>query len=76
MEKKSIFDSDKEIKKIDKEFEDRIDNIIKQSDIIISREQSGCYLINYHDSYICDKFNGGCKNAAKCKYISEKIGGK
>lgn len=38
----------------------------------ITNEQAGCYLSNYEDEYICHKYNGGCRNANKCKEIFEK----
>ena len=37
-----------------------------------SDEQAACYLSNYEDAYICHKHNGGCKNIAKCRKISEE----
>lgn len=35
----------------------------------INELQAGCYISNYHDDYICDKFNGGCKNKNGCDRI-------
>lgn len=36
-----------------------------------SELQSGCYLANYHDDYICDTYNGGCKDIGVCIKIKE-----
>lgn len=36
----------------------------------VSNIQAACYISNYADDYICKIYNGGCKDIALCKRIS------
>ena len=39
----------------------------------ISEIQAGCYISNYHDDYICDTYNGGCKSKTECEATCNKL---
>jgi hypothetical protein len=39
----------------------------------LSRNQAGCYISNYHDGYICDIYNNGCKLKDKCEIASDYL---
>ena len=53
---------------------ERFDSEVKNISTLysVTKEQAACYLCNF-DCYICNEFNGGCKNIEKCRDIREKM---
>lgn len=52
------------------EFEEKANKI--STTYQITCDHAHCYLLNFEDSYICCKQNGGCKSIDKCKEIFKK----
>lgn len=68
-----VFDSPQITKKIE-ELRDILDPFFKEVKIIsekynINNEHAACYICNFRDEYICNKFNGGCKDYELCEKI-------
>lgn len=54
----------------DNSFKEEVDKMMLLG---ITEIHAGCYVSNYHDEYICDTYNGGCKSRNECEAIYEKL---